>query len=204
MFTEQSTGCFLALPDVSGDHKHMVDAPGPGSTTADRLRYIVSACGYGSEAAFARALGKTIQNLTNWKRRNTFGKAQHDIRKLTGAAQDYLQDGTGIPFPNGPIMASPGVPLRSVVESSDEASLAQLVRRLEGDVDQLRLVLTMMLQAIPATTPALGEMLHTLLEKAAPKEYAEKGFQSLALLALETAQKAAATAPPGVRRRGAS
>ena len=203
MFSLESTPCFLALASAVGDDKQVIDPPGPGSKVAERLRFIVGSCGYQSEAEFARAMGRLSQHVTNWKRRNSFGDAELDIRRLTGAGADYLADGTGPPFPEGPILAGTKGSPSAVVDEGD-ATVTQLVRRLEGDVDQLRLVVTMLLQALPTATPELGELVLEKLRNAAPRAYAEKGFQSVALLALETAPRKSARAPRGAPRRGAS
>jgi len=105
MFTDLSTTCFLTPTLPATNHKQTVyDGPrDPLDTFKKRLEYVLAQCEL-DRPRFARMLsGEGQQKLTNWIDRGRVGNpSRREIFELTGASPDWLNDGIGEPFPQGP------------------------------------------------------------------------------------------------------
>jgi len=95
------------------------------STVSGRIDYVMAACRYPTQATFADAIGETSQVVTNWRRRDSIGRAGPKLREVTGVSTDWMQAGVGEPFPDGPIPYSGPI-------AADAETLERLQRGLDG------------------------------------------------------------------------
>lgn len=143
-------------------------------TVSDRLDYVIEVCRFPSQTALANVLGEKPQNLTNWRTRNTIGRAGKKLRAVTGVSTDWMESAVGEPFPDGPVIYSP--------EAQAERS-ALTISRLEGDIDQLRYTLLALVDWLSDSTPGAASGIRDRLRAAHP-EYSKRGFQSRLLTVL--------------------
>jgi hypothetical protein len=153
-----STESLLALETPSCEHVPMSDATIP-ATVSGRIDYVMRECRYPSQSALAEALGlKSNQVITNWRSRDSIGRAGPRLREVTGVSTDWMQGGVGEPFPGGPIPYSGPMP-------ADAETLEKIQRGMDG----IGLAVIVLCKTVSARSPAeareLQERLTAALEE---------------------------------------
>lgn len=96
---------FLDALHERPDHKQMVDSP---RSFEDRFAFVLKTCGI-SRADLDVLGGISQASITNWHARGKVGQPSTSrIRDLTGVSIDWLNEGVGEPFPNGPVTYKDG------------------------------------------------------------------------------------------------
>lgn len=152
------------------------------ATVAERLDYVIGVCKYPTQTEFAAALGEKSQTLTNWRKRNSIGRAGGKLRATTGVSTDWMSHGVGEPFPNGPI-------LYSGTQQASPESLEAMQRELH----QLTLGIIAVIDWIGGRTPAEAQDLLGRLT-AARKQREAMGERPALLRSLEVAVERSAAA----------
>jgi hypothetical protein len=119
------------------DHKHMVSKTKKQSPAAERIDYVRRMCGLeDNKAAFARWIGaESPQTVHNWgiRAKGITRDGAMLIKRATGASIDWLIEGSGEPFPNGPTLYASGA-------AAPDAGL----EALKAEVAALKVALTVM------------------------------------------------------------
>ena len=107
-----STPRLLTSCGTRADHKPAVYFAGGRilDTFEQRFAHMLEVCGL-DRARFARLLsGAGQQKITNWMDRGRIGSpSRREVYVLTGASLDWINDGIGQPFPEGPHKVYPKV-----------------------------------------------------------------------------------------------
>lgn len=191
VFSMLSTESLIAPKTVSWHHAPMPNKP--FVNVSERLDYVIRTCEYPNQTALAAALNESNQTLTNWRNRNSIGRGGPKLRRVTGVSSDWMSEGIGEPFPDGPILYSPA----SLTEQTSRD-----LRHIGGDIDQLRYTVLAIVDWLSDSIPGAAVGIRERLAEAHP-EYSRKGFQSRLLtvldeLAANEAAKRKRPLPPGV------
>lgn len=173
MLNALSTAFLHDEKSLNGDHGQMTSRP--LASFASRLEYVLNTCEYPDWAALARDLGVSPQAVDNWRRREAIGpKNRTLLRDRTRVSIEWLESGTGEPFPNGP--------KRYVGHTSPAASSA--IRRNTDAIDQLRGTVLAMIDVITETEQGSAAALVELLERTVTGDSAKLSFHARLLKTL--------------------
>jgi len=183
-----STKGFDASETMVCEHVHMPSIHDL-STVSDRLDYVMETCECPTQTAFAAWLGvRSSQVITNWRTRDSIGRAGSKLRAITGVSTDWITAGIGEPFPDGPILYAG----RAAVET-------ETIERLQSDFDQLMLGVLALIDTFSARTQAEAEALRERL--AAARRGRERSVPDRKQAVLASLEGAAEKAASSRRRR---
>lgn len=154
------------------------------STVSDRLDYVMETCKCPTQTAFAAWLGvRSSQVITNWRTRNSIGRAGPKLRAVTGVSTDWITAGIGEPFPDGPILYA------------GRASFdPEAIEQLQSDFDQLMLGVMALIDTFSARTQSEAEALRERLAAARRgRERSAPDHKPAVLASLEGAAEKAAS-----------
>lgn len=177
-----STESFDELKTLPCEHVSMPNTH-EIATVSERIDYVMKACGCPTQAAFAVWLGISSQVITNWRNRDSIGRAGPKLRATTGASTDWIASGIGEPFPDGPI-------LYRALEVADAAA----VTKLDAQFNQLLLGIYALTDVVSAQSRAAGRELAQRFESARRGYQGDTGQDSPILSNLRDAASKAASA----------
>lgn len=136
-----STESLLAPETLGCEHVPMT-APTIPATVSGRIDYVMAACKYPTQTAFANALRESSQTITNWRIRDSIGRGGPKLREVTGVSTDWMQGGVGEPFPDGPRLYAGPIPAD-----------AETLERVQSGLDDIGLAVIALCKTLSARSP---------------------------------------------------
>lgn len=155
------------------------------TTIGGRIEYVIRECRYPTQAAFARAIGTTPQNVGKWINTDSIGKFGAALRAKTEVNLNWLLTGDGDPFPEGPKMYADSDAMGGQ-RPADKA-----IHQLENDVDSIRFLLNALVAVLVTYRPGEAAQVAKLIRAKVPEKFVKNGYLKSVLGALDAGSEKA-------------